>query len=234
MSDFTNKDMKENIKKSLGLEKDKTHLNESYVAQTKTFSLPTELLSSANKKAHIDLYEGYVAEFNKISAELDSVDRNNVNKNNSKFRSLKIDETYNGNAAYLHELYFANISDLHSEVAMDSLAYMRLTRDFGTFDDWQRDFMACCLASRNGWACTVYNVWLQSYQNCVIDLHSSNVPVGVFPVITLDMWEHAYYRDYLNNSKVYTVAMMKQLNWKVIETRVKKAEKIGQILRSST
>jgi len=27
---------------------------------------------------------------------------------------------------------------------------------------------------------------------------------------------------------------MKQLNWKVIETRVKKAEKIGQILRSST
>jgi superoxide dismutase, Fe-Mn family len=234
MSDFTNKDIKENIKKSLGLEKDKTHLNESYVAQTKTFSLPTELLSSANKKAHIDLYEGYVAEFNKISAELDSVDRNNVNKNNSKFRSLKIDETYNGNAAYLHELYFANISDLHSEVAMDSLAYMRLTRDFGTFDDWQRDFMACCLASRNGWACTVYNVWLQSYQNCVIDLHSSNVPVGVFPVITLDMWEHAYYRDYLNNSKVYTVAMMKQLNWKVIETRVKKAEKIGQILRSST
>ena len=234
MSDFTNKDIKENIKKSLGLEKDKTHLNESYVAQTKTFSLPTELLSMANKKAHIDLYEGYVAEFNKISAELDSVDRNNVNKNNSKFRSLKIDETYNGNAAYLHELYFANISDLHSEVAMDSLAYMRLTRDFGTFDDWQRDFMACCLASRNGWACTVYNVWLQSYQNCVIDLHSSNVPVGVFPVITLDMWEHAYYRDYLNNSKVYTVAMMKQLNWKVIETRVKKAEKIGQILRSST
>ena len=230
MSDFTNKDIKENIKKSLGLEKDKTHLNESYVAQTKTFSLPTELLSSANKKAHIDLYEGYVAEFNKISAELDSVDRNNVNKNNSKFRSLKIDETYNGNAAYLHELYFANISDLHSEVAMDSLAYMRLTRDFGTFDDWQRDFMACCLASRNGWACTVYNVWLQSYQNCVIDLHSSNVPVGVFPVITLDMWEHAYYRDYLNNSKVYTVAMMKQLNWNVIEKRFRKADKIINIL----
>ena len=234
MSDFTNKDMKENIKKSLGIEKDKAHLSESYVAQTKTFNLPTELLSNANKKAHIALYEGYVTEFNKISAELDSVDRSSVNKNNSKFRSLKIDETYNGNAAYLHELYFANISDLHSEVAMDSLAYMRLTRDFGTFDDWQRDFMACCLASRNGWACTVYNVWLQSYQNCVIDLHSSNVPVGVFPIITLDMWEHAYYRDYLNNSKVYTVAMMKQLNWKVIETRVKKAEKIGQILRSST
>ena len=234
MSDFTNKDIKENIKKSLGIEKDETHLNESYVAQTKTFSLPTELLSSANKKAHLELYEGYVAEFNKISAELDSVDRSNVNKNNSKFRSLKIDETYNGNAAYLHELYFANISDLHSEVAMDSLAYMRLSRDFGTFDDWQRDFMACCLVSRNGWACTVYNVWLQSYQNCVIDLHSSNVPVGVFPVIALDMWEHAYYRDYLNNSKTYTVAMMKQLNWNVLESRVKRAEKIGQILRSAT
>lgn len=234
MSDFTNKDIKDNIKKSLGIEKDDAHLNESYVAQVKNFKLPTELLSSANKSAHIELYEGYVAEFNKISAELDSVDRNNSNKNNSKFRSLKIDETYNGNAAYLHELYFANISDVHSEVAMDSLSYMRLSRDFGTFDDWQRDFIACCLASRNGWVCTVYNAWLQSYQNCVIDLHSSNVPIGVFPIITLDMWEHAYYRDYLNNPKTYTVAMMKQLNWNVIESRVKKAEKIGQILRSST
>ena len=234
MSELTNKDIKENIKKSLGLESDSSQLSESYVAQVKNFNLPTELLSSSNKRAHIELYEGYVEEFNKISAELDAVNRDDVNKNNSKFRSLKIDETYNANAAYLHELYFANISDLHSEVAMDSLSYIRLSRDFGTFDDWQKDFMACCLSSRNGWACTVYNVWLQSYQNCVIDLHSDNVPVGVFPVIVLDMWEHSYYRDYLNNTKTYTVAMMKQFNWKVIEARVKKAEKIGQILRSAT
>ena len=183
------------------------------------------MLSTANKNAHLDLYKNYIETFNRVSAELDAANRSEVSKNHSNFRSLKIDETFNMNAAYLHELYFANISDLHSEIAMDSLAYMRLARDFGTFDDWQKDFIACCSSSRNGWACTVYNTWLQSYHNCVIDLHSDNVPVGVIPIIVIDMWEHSYYRDYLNNSKTYVVAMMKQLNWKVIESRFKRTEK---------
>lgn len=47
------------------------------------------------------------------------------------------------NGSYLHELYFANIADSQSRISMDSLSYMRLNRDFGTFDNWQRDFIAC-------------------------------------------------------------------------------------------
>ena len=68
----------------------------------------------------------------------------------------------------------------------------------------------------------------------MIDLHSDNVPVGVIPIIVIDMWEHSYYRDYLNNSKTYVVAMMKQLNWKVIESRFKRTEKIAQALKGMT
>ena len=49
---------------------------------------------------------------------------------------MTIHETYNMNSAYFHELYFANIGDSNSRINMDSLSYMRLNRDFGTFDDW--------------------------------------------------------------------------------------------------
>ena len=114
---------------------------------------------------------------------------------------------------------------------MDSLAYIRLSRDFGSFDAWQKDFIACCLASRCGWAVTYYNMYLQSFVNCTIDLHSVNVPVGCYPVIVMDVWQHAYYRDYLKDVKTYTYAMMKQLNWNVIEKRIEKAEKISNALR---
>ena len=134
------------------------------------------------------------------------------------------------NAIYLHELYFANISDLHSQIAMDSLAYMRIARDFGSFDAWQKDFIACCLASRCGWAMTYFNTYLQRYMNCSIDLHSLNVPFGALPVIVMDMWQHAYYKDYLRDSKTYVYGMMKQLNWEIIERRFKKADKLSQIL----
>ena len=51
---FTNKDLKENIRSTLGMEGTK-RLDESYVIQKKQFDLPTELLSQANKNNHIEL-----------------------------------------------------------------------------------------------------------------------------------------------------------------------------------
>jgi Fe-Mn family superoxide dismutase len=232
MSRFTNDDLKRSIKKSLQLDgEQRESLSESYVAQLKHFNLPTELLSSSNKNNHIELYDQYVKDFNRISAELDAINRKDTNSSTSEYRSLKIDETYCLNAVYLHELYFANISDLHSEIPMDSMAYMRLARDFGSFDEWQDDFIACCLSNQCGWAITYYNTYLKSYVNCFIDLHSLNVPFGSYPIIVMDTWQHAYYRDYLKDVKTYTYGMMKQLNWEVIEERFNKAEKIAKALR---
>jgi len=231
MSDFTNKNLRDNIRESLGLNENE-ELNEVYVAQLKQYNLPTELLSVANKRNHIELYEGYVENFNRVSAELDTADRSAANSNHSEYRSLKIDEAYNMNGAYLHELYFSNISDLHSQISMDSLSYMRLSRDFGGFDKWQEDFIACCMASRCGWAVTIYSTYLQRYVNCVVDLHSLQIPIGSYPVIVMDVWQHAYYRDYLRDARTYVHAMMKQLNWNVIEERIRKADKIQKALRA--
>ena len=211
-------------------EKKPTSLNEAYVTQVGSFNLQTELLSSKTKKAHQQLLEGYVETLNKISASLDGVDKSSANLNMSAFRSLKIDETYNHNAAFLHGLYFENISDLSSNISVDSLSYMRLARDFGSFDAWQEDFVACCLSARNGWAITAYNMHLQRFVNTVIDLHSLNVMTGIYPVIIMDCWEHSYYRDYLKDRKSYVFGMMKELNWNVIEDRIKKSEKISKIL----
>lgn len=207
------------------------NLNEAYVTQVGSFNLQTELLSSKTKKAHQQLLEGYVETLNKISASLDGVDKSSANLNMSAFRSLKIDETYNHNAAFLHGLYFENISDLSSNISVDSLSYMRLARDFGSFDAWQEDFVACCLSARNGWAITAYNTHLQRFVNTVIDLHSLNVMTGIYPVIIMDCWEHSYYRDYLKDRKSYVFGMMKELNWEVIENRIKKADAIAKIIK---
>tara|TARA_R100000152_G_C6709583_1_gene137445 strand:- start:130 stop:819 length:690 start_codon:yes stop_codon:yes gene_type:complete len=216
-----------NIRTDLGID---SRIDESIVAQPKKFRLQTELLSKANKSNHIELYDQYIEDFNRISAQLDTADRSSVSSNGSQYRQLKIDEVYNLNAAYLHELYFNNISDLNSQVQMDSLSYMRLSRDFGTFNDWQQDFIACCMASRCGWAMTYYNTYTQKFMNCSIDLHSVNVPVGAYPIIVMDVWQHAYYRDYLKDVKTYVFGMMKQLNWDVIEKRVIKADEIAAVI----
>lgn len=212
---------------------DTLKLDESLSAQEKKFSFNSEFLSSDNYQNHIELYQGYLKNFNEVSAKLDTVDKINVNCNHSEFRSLKLDEAFNMNGVYLHELYFANIGDVNSEIKMDSLSYMRLARDFGSFDAWQKDFMACVSSSQCGWAITYLNTYTQTYMNAVIDLHTNNVPVGSYPIVVMDAWQHAYYRDYLKDVSTYTRAMMKQLRWPVIEERIQKADKILQIIRGA-
>jgi Fe-Mn family superoxide dismutase len=232
--DVTAADLVTVIRESLGLKvaSTETVVNESYVTQSKKFNLTTEFLSEKNKSAHLDLMEGYIESLNNVSAKLDAVDRSDASSNSSEFRSLKIDETYNLNAAFLHGLHFENISDMQSQLTMDSITFMRLERDFGTFDEWQKDFIACALSTRNGWVVTVYNTFLNRYINVIVDSHNKNIPFSSFPVVVLDCWEHAYYRDYLNDKKTYVHAMMKELNWDTIDARIKKAEKISKVTNS--
>jgi len=227
---ISNDDIKKIIKDTI---EPKQQLDESLVVTPRSFNLPTEFQSAATKTAHFELNENYVKSFNKISAELDSVDRTEVDSNSSQFRSLKIDETYNLNAVYLHELYFANVSDLSSKITTESLPFIRLSRDWGDFDRWQLDFLACCKASRCGWAVTVFNFFTQTYSNCVVDLHSLQVPIGCFPIIVMDVWQHAYYKDYLRDVKTYSAAQMKELNWRVIEDRMRRVESAANAMKGA-
>jgi hypothetical protein len=41
----------------------------------------------------------------------------------------------------------------------------------------------------------------------------------------MDMWSHSYYRDYMDDKKSYINAMMRELNWNVIEARMVVAER---------
>ena len=223
---LTDEEILAGIAKDLG----KKELNEAYVVSDRTFDYRTDAISQSTKQSHQQLLNNYVETLNRVSAELDTANTEDANSNNSVFRSLKIDEVYNLNAAFLHGMFFDNIAE-DSRISADSLSFMKLERDFGSFDNWQRDFIATALSSRNGWAVTVYNTFLKRYINVVVDLHSSNIPFSSYPVIVLDMWEHAYYRDYLNDKKKYVFAMMKQLNWKVIDERFQRAEDIGEVFK---
>jgi superoxide dismutase, Fe-Mn family len=87
------------------------------------------------------------------------------------------------------------------------------------------------LAARNGWAVTAYDTFLRRYINFIIDGDDCNIPVGCYPVIVLDMWEHAFSRDYGAEKQQYVTSMMRELNWEVIERRVERAEQIGKVLK---
>lgn len=212
-------------------EKQPEQVNEAYVAQPKVYTQVSEFSSQRTKDAHDRFYKTYVEKLNRVSAQIDSAIHGESNSDSSQYRSLKLDEAHLLNAVYLHEMFFANCFDPHSEIFMDSKPYLRLQRDFGTFEDWQKDFIQCAMATREGWAVTGYNVFLKRFVNTIIDGHSINVQAGFIPVIVVDMWSHSYFRDYLDDKNSYIVAKMRELNWEVIEERFERCDKISGALK---
>jgi len=209
----------------------KQMLPESYVAQPKQFKQVSEYVSQRTKEAHAAIYKEHVEIVNRISAELDSASTGDSNSNHCNFRSLKLDEVYNLNAVWLHELYFANAFDPHSEIVMDSLAFIELQRAFGSFENWQRNFIACALSCGQGWAVCGYNMFLKNYVNIMLSNNSQDVMLGVYPIIVLDCHDHAYFKDYLTDKKSYIVSQMRELNWNVINDRFNKAKSIAQAVK---
>jgi Fe-Mn family superoxide dismutase len=225
------KDIKQEIRRTLGLpEKKGKSLQEAYVVEPKAYDLKTDFLSDKVKRARLEVFDAQTQALNRVSAELDTASREGANPISSEFRSLKVDESRCLNESFLKARFFDNIDAPSTQLAMDSLTFMRLERDFGTFDDWQRDFIACALSARGGYVVTAYNLLLKRYMNHVVDAGGENLTVGSYPVIVLDVSEGAYYRDYVSDRRTYVVAMMKELDWDVIEERFKLADRIAKVL----
>lgn len=206
-------------------------VKESYVAEPKKYGQVSEFATAKAKDAHYKLYTDAVEALNKVSTELDTVSTEDVSPEHSVWSNLKCDEVKLLNTVWLHELYFANCFDPHSEIYMESISYLRLERDFGNFEKWQKSFIACAMAAGDGWAVTGYDMFLKKYITVTIEWDASYVPVGFYPIIVLDCHTHAYWKDYLNDRKNYIVAFMRELAWNTIDERVTKAEKIAEVLK---
>lgn len=206
-------------------------MKEAYVTTPKKFSLKTEKLSEKVKKTRIEQFEKVVETLNKISAQLDGADLAAAdNTISSGFRNLKMAESYAINDSFLQAQFLENIDDVNSTISMDNLSYLRLSRDFGDFDTWQKNFLACARSSRGGYVVTAFNLYLGRYINFIVDNADKGIPFSAIPVIVLDVNKGIYFRDYLDDVELYAKNMMREFDWSVIEERVKKCEKIAKVL----
>jgi Fe-Mn family superoxide dismutase len=98
-----------------------------------------------------------------------------------------------------------------------------IKRDFGTISFFKNSFVKAAESLFGaGW------IWLVLTQDGSLQiLPKSNagnpLRVGFIPIMTCDLWEHAYYLDYQNRYIDYINAFWKLIDWDVVETRYHKA-----------
>lgn len=164
---------------------------------------------------HGKLYTGYVNKRNEIVEKLKAVDLAGANATYSDLRSLKAEETFAANGVVLHEVFFDVLGEPGGEAPQ---LQARLALDFGSAEAWQQLFSACGLAAR-GWVVLAWDTNDRKLAVYTGDAHNQGGVWGCIPIVTLDVYEHAYFMDFGSDRKAYIEAFWKNLNWAAAERR---------------
>lgn len=93
----------------------------------------------------------------------------------------------------------------------------QIGKAFGSFDEFQKQFAAAAVGTfGSGWA------WLVKKPNGSLEIRSTSNAEPAFlngdtPLITCDVWEHAYYIDYRNDRAAYVKSFWNVVNWEFAE-----------------
>lgn len=117
-----------------------------------------------------------------------------------------------------HTLYFEQFSPTPHAMS-DKFAAM-IAKDFGTVDAFKKEFeQKGATLFGSGW------VWLSADKDgklVITQQRNAENPVteGLTPLLTFDVWEHAYYLDYQNRRADYLSALWQIVDWQVVESRL--------------
>jgi len=183
----------------------------------RNFTNTSDFLSQRQFDEHIKLYKGYVGKVNEITNSLASFEgRDKANATYSQYRGLKKGESYALDGMILHELYFQLLGN--KEIEQGPLTSEIMKVHFGGYDNWKADFIACGLSAR-GWAALIYEQRTDSYRNILLDFHDDGLICGGFPLIIMDVYEHAYFIDYGTDKGRYINMFINSLRWDLVEIR---------------
>ena len=118
-----------------------------------------------------------------------------------------------------HELYFGQFSSPKADNAPTGKLAEAIVRDFGSFEAFKEAFQKSgATLFGSGW------VWLSADKDGKLvitqEVNAANpIQKGLKPLLTFDVWEHAYYLDYQNRRPDHLAALWQIIDWEVIGKR---------------
>ena len=121
-----------------------------------------------------------------------------------------------------HELYFGQFAAPKADNKPVGKLAEAIVRDFGSVEAFKDEFQkAGATLFGSGW------VWLSAdAEGKLVITQEANaanpVQKGLKPLLTFDVWEHAYYLDYQNRRPDHLAALWQIIDWEVVEKRYNK------------
>ena len=168
-------------------------------------------------------HKGYVTFMNNIEKELETADITKANGNYSNVGELKRRFTWNHAGALLHDVYWEVLGG-DGDTAKGPEVISAIEKEFGSVDNWKVDFKATAVSAKlSGWAVLAFDqLYSQRLLNVLVDEHHYGAIWGGIPLISCDVFEHAYYHKDGPLRAAYIDNFLKNLNWSRINDRFKK------------
>ena len=192
--------------------------------QAKAFPLENGLpgLSKEMMGEHLSLYNGYVSRTNALLTSLAAAEREA--KSEPAVQELRRRLGFEFSGMRLHELYFAALRDKGGAPAKDHPLQEAFVKGWGSFDAWWAAFKNTCTMTGIGWGALVLDPSVKRIMNVWFQDHENGIPVGTTPLLVVDVWEHAYIKDYGATARAkYVDAIRGLIDWGVVEARTREA-----------
>lgn len=124
----------------------------------------------------------------------------------------------NGAQVWNHTFYFTTLSPKGGGEPSGKLAEM-IKKDLGSFADFKEKFSkAAVTLFGSGWAWLVLN---NGKLEIVQESNAGNpMKKGLKPILTFDVWEHAYYLDYQNRRPDHVAKLFDIVDWNIVSGRL--------------
>jgi len=168
-------------------------------------------------------HKGYVVALNAIEKGLESTDRSAANGNYSEVGELKRRFTWNHAGALLHDVYWEVLGG-DGDVTKGPDLKTALENEFGSVDAWKEDFKATAMSAKlSGWGLLVFDqLYSGRLLNVLVDEHQYGAIWGAIPLVSCDVFEHAYYHKDGPGRAGYIDNFINNLHWGRVNERYKK------------
>lgn len=171
-------------------------------------------MSARTLEFHHDKHHAkYVSTYNELTKDTDLEEKPIEDVIKLAFQdSSKTGVFNNGAQAWNHTFYWNSLTPNGGGTPNGDLAE-KINAAFGGFDNFKEEFKtAAATQFGSGWA------WLVNEGGTLKVTKTSNaenpIAYGQTPLLTLDVWEHAYYLDYQNKRPDFIQAFLEQMvNW---------------------
>ena len=166
---------------------------------------------------HLKLYQGYVTNTNALAEKLTALLADGKEKT-PEYAELKRRFGWEFNGMRMHELYFGNMGS-DGTPQQGAQVYKTIPEDFGSFENWKKDFTATGTMRGIGWAVLYQDNVSGRLFNAWINEHDGGHLAGCTPLLVLDVFEHAYLTDYQLERAKYIEAFFNVVDWEAVDKR---------------